>query len=122
MQENRASSQQPAVNDTALEAMRELLGEDFSLMLKTYLSTSGETFHGLASALESDDLEQLKLQAHSLKSACQNVGAERLSAMAHELEQQIQVQELDQIEQRVAAMLQEAERVKRHLEQVYNQR
>ncbi len=122
MQENGASSQQPAVNDTALDAMRELLGEDFSLMLETYLSTSGDTFHNLAMALESSDLEQLKLHAHSMKSASQNVGAEQLSAMAAELEQQIQAWELDQINERVAAILQEGERVKRHLEQVYNQR
>ncbi len=121
MQKHGSTSHQPAVNDTALAAMRDLLGEDFSLMLKTYLSTSGETFHKLTSALEANDLGELKLQAHSLKSACLNVGAELLSAMSAEMEQLIQDQKLGQVEQRVAALLQEGERVKLHLEQVYNQ-
>ncbi len=121
MQENGATTQPPAVNETALAAMRELLVEDFPLVLETYLSTSGENFHGLASALASGDQVELRRHAHSLKSSCQHVGAERLSAMAAELERRIHAGELEQREERVAAILREGERVKRHLEQVYNQ-
>ena len=97
MPEHGATSQPPAVNETALAAMRELLGEDFPLVLETYLSTSGDNFQGLASALASNGLAELRLHAHSLKSACQHVGAERLSAMAAELERRIHAGALAQL-------------------------
>jgi HPt (histidine-containing phosphotransfer) domain-containing protein len=74
------------LNSELLNELRELMEDDFSVLLETYLAESQRQLRGARGALENDDLEALKRFAHSLKGSSSNIGAEVLSVLCGKLE------------------------------------
>ena len=62
----------------ALAELREVMGDEFPVLLNTYLNDSRMRIEALRSALDSLDLVHFSRIAHSLKGSCVNVGAGRL--------------------------------------------
>lgn len=62
----------------ALAELKEVMEEDFEILISTYLSDSRMRIEALKAALETDDPEQYSKTAHSLKGSCINIGAMRL--------------------------------------------
>lgn len=62
----------------ALAELKEVMEEDFHVLLSTYLSDSEMRILALQKALGSNDPEQYAKTAHSLKGSCINIGAMRL--------------------------------------------
>lgn len=62
----------------ALAELKEVMEEDFHILLSTYLSDSEARIRALQAALDGDDPEQFAKTAHSLKGSCVNIGATKL--------------------------------------------
>ncbi len=78
------------INRSALDAYREMMGEDADAfiadIIDTYLDNAVNLLDDLRSALASGDVEGFVRAAHTLKSTSATVGAEELSALAADLE------------------------------------
>lgn len=67
----------------ALAELKEVMEEDFPILLGTYLSDSEMRIRALQTALHSNDPDQYAKAAHSLKGSCINIGAMRLGAFCN---------------------------------------
>lgn len=74
------------LNSELLDELKELMEDEFSVLLDTYLQESERQFNGARSAWEDEDLEALKRFAHSLKGSSSNIGAQALSTLCGKLE------------------------------------
>jgi HPt (histidine-containing phosphotransfer) domain-containing protein len=69
--------------------LKDIMEEDFGLLLETFLSDAEERLVCLGEAIDVMDAAALRESAHSFKGSCGNIGAMRLSSMASSLEQQV---------------------------------
>ena len=69
------SDQLPDVDPAALDALRELMEDDYPLLLETFLADAKLRLTQLREALVSEDLEAFRQAAHSFKGSCGNMGA-----------------------------------------------
>ncbi|CAI3788961.1 hypothetical protein AHFPHNDE_02646 [Pseudomonas sp. MM227] len=76
--------QKPHVDPTALEALQEVMEDEYPLLLDTFLSDSQLRLNELH---RSHDLVELGHAAHSFKGSSSNMGALRLAQLCSELEQ-----------------------------------
>ena len=82
--------------DTAIvEELRELMEDDFEVLLTTFISDSETKFTGLAAAVASGVGEDIRRAAHSLKGSSSNLGATQLSDLCFQLEKMGRENNLD---------------------------
>jgi len=81
-----------------LSALQEVMEDEYSMLLDTFLADSEERLSLLHRA---GDAETLGATAHSFKGSCSNMGAIRLAQLCHELEQRSKEKPLQGIEQLV---------------------
>jgi HPt (histidine-containing phosphotransfer) domain-containing protein len=78
------------IDITALDAYREVMGDDADAfiadVIDTYLNSAAGLISTLHSCLSSNDEKTFERAAHTLKSTSATVGATDLSALASELE------------------------------------
>lgn len=74
----------PHADPAALEALREVMEDEYPLLLDTFLSDSQLRLRKLH---KSSDLVELRDAAHSFKGSSSNMGALRLAQLCSELEQ-----------------------------------
>ena len=86
------------LNAEFLDELREIMDDDFGLLLRTYLSESARQYEDVRRAWDEGSDEDLRRNAHALKSTCGNVGAERLSALFLDLEQRARSHDLDDVD------------------------
>lgn len=67
--------------------LREIMGEDFCVLVDTFVSDSAVRLDDLAAALRSGDAEAFRRAAHSLKGSAGNLGAKSLMELCRQLEQ-----------------------------------
>ncbi|VVO83839.1 hypothetical protein PS850_01983 [Pseudomonas fluorescens] len=67
-----------------LSALQEVMGDEYSTLLDTFLDDAEERLRILRKA---EDAAQLMNAAHSFKGSSSNMGAIRLAELCHELEQ-----------------------------------
>ncbi|MHC8321651.1 Hpt domain-containing protein [Pseudomonas sp. GB2N2] len=84
-----------------LSALQEVMEDEYSMLLDTFLADSVERLNLL---LKAGDAETLGATAHSFKGSCSNMGAARLAQLCHELEQRSKHIPLQGIEKLVAAI------------------
>lgn len=82
-----------------LSALQEVMEDEYSMLLDTFLADSEERLVLLHTA---GDAETLGATAHSFKGSCSNMGAIRLAQLCHELEQQSLQKSLEGIEKLVS--------------------
>lgn len=75
------------VDATVLAALQDFMGEEYPVLLDTYLLDSEERLRMLREAQRDGDMQALRLTAHSFKGSCSNVGALHLAALCKELEE-----------------------------------
>lgn len=80
-------------------ALREVMEDEYPLLLDTFLADSEERLRQLHKA---DDADQLILAAHSFKGSSSNMGAVRLAELCHQLETQANQLSEDGIKKLVA--------------------
>ncbi len=76
----------PMVDPAHLTDLRELMAEDFILLLETYLNDGPRQLAAMRSAFTERHAQSLRSQAHSLKGASSNIGATLLVSRLQQLE------------------------------------
>ena len=69
-----------------LEELREIMEDEFSVLMETFLSESAKQYAAINEALQQEDTDSLRRSAHSLKGSCGNIGAMGLQQQCAELE------------------------------------
>jgi HPt (histidine-containing phosphotransfer) domain-containing protein len=82
-----------------LSALREVMEDEFSTLVDTFLADSAQRLHVLTHAV---DTVQLLETAHSFKGSSSNMGATRLAQLCHDLEQRAKEHNLSGIPALVA--------------------
>lgn len=72
----------------ALAELKEVMDDDFQILISTFLSDSRERVRALREALEHRDSETFAKAAHSFKGSCINIGAPRLGQLCLDAERQ----------------------------------
>ncbi len=84
-----AADEAPRIDRKTLEAFRMQFGEDFAMLVDTFLDSTPALFDDMERALAANDAIALRRHAHSLKSSAATYGASRLAEMARYCEQEI---------------------------------
>ncbi|WP_433769450.1 Hpt domain-containing protein [Pseudomonas putida] len=82
-----------------LSALRDVMEDEFSTLIDTFLADSEQRLRQLAVAV---DATQLLEAAHSFKGSSSNMGAIRLAALCHDLEHRAKERNLSDIEPLIA--------------------
>jgi len=72
---------------TIIEELRAVMGDDFSLLVDTFVSDSALRINGINEAVTAATPESIRRAAHGLKGSASNMGAVHLAALCNELEQ-----------------------------------
>ncbi|AQZ95009.1 Hpt domain-containing protein [Halopseudomonas phragmitis] len=77
----------PDLDQEVQANLRELMQDDFALLLATFRSDAQQRLHLMSYCLDCQDWEGFRQQAHSFKGSCGNIGARALeqSCLAAEL-------------------------------------
>lgn len=75
------------LDQAVLESLREVMEDEYPVLLDTYLADSEERLRALHQALAQADALQLRQTAHSFKGSCSNMGAGPLAALCQQLEE-----------------------------------
>ena len=81
-------SENNAIDHSVIEALKEIMGDAFSILVPTFTDDTGKLVHSLSELQKQNDIEVFTRNAHSIKSSSANLGALQLSAMAAEIETQ----------------------------------
>ncbi len=74
------------INMEVIEELRDIMEEDFTSLLESFLAESARQYQAAAQAWQTADFDALRRSAHSLKGSCGNVGAAQLQEVCEELE------------------------------------
>lgn len=92
---------------TVLESLKEVMEDDFVLLLETFVQDSNERIAKLQSLVNTDDKEAIRRAAHSFKGSSSNVGATHLTNLCCTLEKKALAGNLEQLQEDLAAIEQE---------------
>lgn len=71
----------PHLDEEALAELRDVMEDEFDVLIQTYIADSHERIRGLQEALRSGDADAFARTAHSFKGSCINIGAPRLGEL-----------------------------------------
>jgi HPt (histidine-containing phosphotransfer) domain-containing protein len=75
------------LDEALLAELEEIMEDEFSLLLETFLSESAAQWQAMRTGWQANDLELLHGRAHALKGSCANVGAARCAELCRDIEQ-----------------------------------
>ena len=78
-----------------LATLREVMEDEFALLLDTFLTDSDERLRLLREAEAQDDASAMRMAAHSFKGSCSNMGAVLLASLCKQLEDLARREQLD---------------------------
>ncbi|WP_395792621.1 ATP-binding protein [Aquimonas sp.] len=76
----------PALDQTVVEDLREVMGDEFLSLIRVFLEDTPRTLERLQAAAAAGDIPPMVAAAHSLKSTSANLGALELSELARQIE------------------------------------
>lgn len=85
----------PHLDEEALAELRDVMEDEFAILIETYLNDSRDRIAALGLALEQGDADEFRATAHSFKGSCINIGAPRLGALCFQAEQSGRESRLD---------------------------
>ncbi len=71
----------------AVNVLKEVMEDDFALLIETFLTDSRSRIATLQSLMHSTDGDAIRRAAHSFKGSCSNLGAVQLASLCGSLEQ-----------------------------------
>ena len=74
------------VDQGTITQLKELMGEDFNLLVQTFVNDSSTKIEVMNNAVESGDAELLRTSAHGLKGSALNLSAAKLTELCMQLE------------------------------------
>ena len=105
-----------AVDSVVYAQLVETMGEDIATLVEDFVGSTEDMLVALGKSPERDDVKLVTRLAHTLKSSAAMVGAMRLSALAKQLEAQGKAGDLAGLEQALADLRIEFDRVRVALE------
>ena len=75
-----------SINCDAIVELKDIMGEDFSLLIDTFVEDSAIRLEVIATAIEQSDAEALRGAAHSFKGSSSNICAVHLPDLCQKLE------------------------------------
>lgn len=85
------------VDGQVLATLREVMEDEFALLLDTFLTDSDERLRLLRQAEVEGDAVAMRMAAHSFKGSCSNMGAALLASLCKELEDLARREQLDDV-------------------------
>ncbi|SFR50108.1 HPt (histidine-containing phosphotransfer) domain-containing protein [Marinobacter daqiaonensis] len=76
----------PHLDEEALAELRDVMEDEFGILIQTYISDSRERIQALHQALSDNDQDAFAKTAHSFKGSSINIGAARLGDLCLEAE------------------------------------
>jgi len=99
-----------------LAELKELLEDDFTDLISTFIRDTQQRLELLASAILTEDFSSARMSAHSLKGSSINIGFVQFAQLCHEMEEAAKATKLDSCRTLLPALLVEAEWVLEQLE------
>lgn len=99
----------------ALEELKLVMGDDFSLLVDTFLTDSDARIASIQAAVQALDSEEIRCSAHSFKGSASNLGAIRLTALCRQLEEMGRDKRLDGVSDVLDAIIVEFDQVRQQL-------
>jgi HPt (histidine-containing phosphotransfer) domain-containing protein len=75
------------LDQTATQELRNIMGNDFALLVQTFVRDSAQRIVAIRDAVKIDDADALRRAAHSFKGSAGNMGALRLADICRALEE-----------------------------------
>lgn len=75
------------VNTDNLDMLKEIIGDELKEILEVYLQSSPDLINGIAQALESENMDDLRIHSHTLKGSSANIGANQLAEYSAQMEE-----------------------------------
>ena len=75
------------LDPNVLASLQDVMGQEYPLLLDTFLADSDERQRDLHQAMRVADPQALRLAAHSFKGSCSNMGAPLLAGLCKQLEE-----------------------------------
>lgn len=107
-------------DSAVIEQLQALMGDDFALLVDTFVSDSNKRLALIYEAVAKHDAELLRTTAHGLKGSALNLSAKVLSELASELEAMGKANALAEAKNYADALTAELERVCSELTQTVN--
>ena len=85
-QDATVSDEQTIIDDAVFNTLKDIMGDEFPMLLETFLEDTPSLFSDLQKAAKSADIEVVVRAAHTLKSSGSNLGATLLADTALEIE------------------------------------
>lgn len=104
------------VNHDTLAALREVMEDEFSHLIETYIADSQARLGRLQRALVEADCDAARRAAHSFKGSCSNIGAAELVHLCQAIEQAAAAGSLKGLEHQLVELQAEFHQVQRQLE------
>lgn len=83
------------IQEDIISELKDILADDFPVLVTTYLEDSGERIARLEAAIADADAANIRVEAHSLKGSSSNLGATGLADLCSKLENCGAAEELD---------------------------
>ena len=74
------------INTHMIDELKELMEDDFPVLIETYIEDGDERIESLQSAIDDNNSEQVREVAHAFKGSSANLGATKLSEVCYSLE------------------------------------
>jgi histidine phosphotransfer protein HptB len=100
------------VDREILQTLQEIMGEEFPVLIATFINDSDERIRSLQKALATQNGEALRRSAHSFKGSCHNLGAIHLASLCEHMEHCGREGELEGLERHLVDIQQEFSQVK----------
>lgn len=85
------------LDQSVLASLLDVMGEEYPVLLDTFLADSEERQRHIHEALVGEDAQALRLAAHSFKGSCSNMGAPLLAGLCKQLEEAARRERLDEV-------------------------
>lgn len=101
-----------------LDTVKDVMGDDFHLLISTFINDAGEHIERLRAALARQDSDAARATAHSFKGSCHNLGAVHLAWLCEHVEQRSLEGNLDGLSDYLSQIEQEFNQVQRLLNEM----
>lgn len=96
-----------AIDTSVIETLKEIMGDDFGIIVDTFIGDTGKLVSSLTELQAQNDVEVFTRNAHSIKSSSANLGALQISALAAELEAQGKSGDISNEAEKVTRLIEE---------------
>lgn len=101
-----------SINIELLKELKEIMGDDFDILVNTFLSDSAQRIESIQVAIAQKDAKQLREAAHSFKGSALNLAADRLTLICKDLEDMGKKNVFNDAENKLTMLTKEFEAVK----------